>query len=85
MNLPPPGHEAVAVHHLILHAEVARPVPHQLVHLFEGAFVQQQVDALPRRELALLMLFGPAFLAAPSFSRGVAAAQLLHSVRHTKI
>jgi hypothetical protein len=43
---------------------------HQLVHFFERAGVEQQLDALARRELAFLVLaftaFGPAaFLRVP--------------------
>ena len=29
---------------------------HQLVHLFEGTFIEEQFDALARRQLALFML-----------------------------
>ena len=51
-------------------------MPHQLVHLFEGAFVEQQIDALARRELALLMLPLHALFAAARFGIGVTAAHL---------
>jgi hypothetical protein len=58
----------------------------QLVHLFERAFVQQQVDALARRQLAFLMLPLLALLAAAGFGIGVAAAHFHHSVRgHTRL
>jgi hypothetical protein len=49
-------------------------VPHQLVHFFEGAFVEQQVDALARRKLALLVLALGALLTTACFSVCVAAA-----------
>ena len=35
------GDEAIAGNHLLIHAEVATAVRHQLVHLLECAFVQQ--------------------------------------------
>ena len=84
MNRAPAGDESVAVDHLLLHAEIARAMPHQLVHLLEGAFIEQQIDALPRRKLAFLVLPRAAFLAASRLGRGVAAAQFLQSVRHKR-
>ena len=50
------GDEAVAIDDLLVHAEIAAAVAHQLVELFEGAFVEQQVDALARGEFAFGVL-----------------------------
>ena len=61
-------------------------VADQLVHLLERAFVEQQVDALARRELAFFVLPLHALLAAARFGIGVAAAHFGESVRgHTKL
>ena len=56
VDLPVAGDEAVAVDHLLVHAEVAAAVADQLVQLTEGAFVEQQFDALARGQLAFLVL-----------------------------
>ena len=74
------GDETVAVDHLFVHAEVARAMANQLVHLFEGAFIEQQVDPLARQKLALLMLPLDARLAAARVGIGVAAADFGKSV-----
>ena len=50
------GDEAVAEDFLLVHAEVGAAVGDQLVGLFEGAFVEQELDALAGRHLALLVL-----------------------------
>ena len=60
----PPVHGAVAGDHAVpvgpggRHVEVRRAVPGQLVELGERARVAQQVDPLPRGQLAPLVLFG---------------------------
>ena len=46
------GDDAVAGNHLLVHAEIAASVGHQLVDLFEGAGIEQELDALARRQLA---------------------------------
>ena len=46
------GDEAVAGNALLVHAEIAAAVRDQLVQFLEGAFVEQQFDALARGELA---------------------------------
>ena len=51
-----PGDEAVAVDHLLVHAEIAAAVADQLVHFFKRAFVEQQFDPLAGRKLAFSML-----------------------------
>lgn len=50
------GHDSVAVGAVGLQAEVGRAVLGELVELDEGAFVQEQFDALTRRQLALGVL-----------------------------
>jgi hypothetical protein len=55
-------------------------VPHEFVELLEGAFIEQQVHALARAELAFLVLALAAFCAAASFGFGVAAAKLFKAV-----
>ena len=42
------GDEAVAIHHIVLHAEIVAAMPHQLIELFERAFIQQQLYSLAR-------------------------------------
>ena len=74
------GDEAIAVDHLLVHAEVPAAMADQLVHLFEGAFVQQQFDALARRELAFLVLPLPALLAAAGLGDGVPAPDFVEPV-----
>ena len=53
---PPAGDDPVAGDLLFGHAEVDGAVLDEHVELLEGALVQQQVQALPRRELALGVL-----------------------------
>ena len=59
-----PGDHAVAEDLLLLHAEVGAAVRHEAVELDERALVEQQVDALARGQLALLVLRGDALRAA---------------------
>jgi hypothetical protein len=49
-------------------------MPHQLVGFLESTFIEQEIDPLARRELALLMLARTALLTSTGFSRGMAAA-----------
>ena len=69
------GDEAVAVILLLVHAEVGAAMRDQLVGLFEGAFVEQELDALARRHLALLVLAGAALFASTGIGQRVAALQ----------
>ena len=55
-------------------------MPHKFVELLEGAFVEQQVDSLPRAELSFLVLAFAALGAAAVFGFGVATAELLDAV-----
>ena len=69
------GEEAVAEILLLFHAEVGAAVSDQLVGLLEGAFVEQKLDALARRHLALLVLARPALFASAGFGQRVTALQ----------
>ena len=50
------GDHAVAGNGLVGHPEIGAAVLHEHVPLFEAAFVEQQLDALPGGELALPVL-----------------------------
>ncbi len=67
------GDEAVAEELLLLHAEVGAAVRDHLVGLFEGAFVEKELDALTGRHLALLTLRCYAGFASAGLGEGVAA------------
>ncbi len=69
------GDEAVAVKLLLFHAELVAAMGDELVGLFEGAFVEQELDALARRHLALLVLACAALFAAAGLGESVAALQ----------
>jgi hypothetical protein len=53
---------------LLFHAEVGAAMDDELVGLLEGALVEQELDALARRQLALLVLAPLAALAPPPSS-----------------
>jgi hypothetical protein len=74
------GDEAVAGDDLLIHAEVAAAMGDELVEFLEGAFVEEQFDALAGGELAFFVLAVAAVFATALFGRGVAAAQLLELV-----
>jgi hypothetical protein len=65
---------------LLIHAEVAAAMRDELVELFEGAFVEEQFDALAGGKLALVVLAVLAVLAAALLCSSVAAAKLLELV-----
>ena len=74
------GDDAVAGDDLVLHAEVAAAVRDELVQLFERAGIEQEIDALARRELAGVVL---------ALEAGLAAAELrepleIGKARHTR-
>ena len=50
---------------LLLHAEIAAAVADQLVDFLEGAFVEQQIDALAGGQFAFGVLAGAAFARRP--------------------
>ena len=66
------GDEAVAVDLLLGHAEVVAAVRDQLVGLFEGAVVEQELDALAGRHLAFFVLALAALRSAAVFGELVA-------------
>ena len=70
------GDEAVAEDLLVRHAEVGAAMGDELVGLFEGAFIEQELDALARRHLALFVLAFAALGAASGFRKFVAPLQL---------
>ena len=74
------GDEAVTRRALRFHAEIMGLMANKLVELFERAFVEQQVDAFARAELALLVLAFAALCSAALFGFGVELAQLLDAV-----
>ncbi len=77
------GDESVALHHLLIHAEIGAAMLDQLVHLLERAFVEQQIDAFARRQLALLMLPPHALFTAARLGISMASAHLCQPVcRH---
>src|SRR6185369_12393559 len=61
------GDEAVAKDLLLVHAEVGAAMRDELVGLLEGAFVEQELDALARRHLTFFMLALAAFGTASGF------------------
>ena len=59
-----------------IHTKIRCPVRDELVGLFEGALVQQEVDALPRRKLSGFALPCAPLCAATLFGDGVARGKL---------
>ena len=64
VDLPEPGHYAVAGEFFTGHTEVTDIVCGEPAQFLEGAAVQQQVDAFAGRQLAFGVLIGDARLAA---------------------
>ncbi len=71
------GDDAVAGDALLVHAEVIAAVDDELVELLERAVVEEELDALPRRELPLGVLAGDARFAAAELTLALAALELL--------
>ena len=80
VDASPAGDEAVARNHLVFHSEIAAAVRDQLVEFFEGIFVEQQLDALARGELSVLVLPLLARFAAALLGHGMAAPQFVEPV-----
>ena len=74
------GDEAVAGGTLVLHAEIDAAVADKFVELFEGAFVEEEIDALARGEFAGFVFALAAFGAAARFGFGAEAAEVVHAV-----
>jgi selenocysteine-specific elongation factor len=72
-----PGDEAVAIDHVVLHAEVLASVPDQLVQFFKRSFIEQEIDPLAHRKLAFRVLPLLPLLAATSFRARVPPAHFL--------
>ncbi len=79
---PQPGDHAVAGDLLVGHAEVGGPVLDEHVELFEGAFVEQQVDALAGGQLTLGVLAGDPLLAAAHPRLGAPLVEFLKDMLH---
>ncbi len=79
IDQPIPGHQPVARNHLFIQSELARAMRHQLIDLLEGAFIQQQIDALARGKLAFFVLPLPPRRPAALFGRFVPAPQFRNS------
>src|SRR5471030_2633095 len=77
-----PGHHAVARDLLALHAEVGRAVLDEHVVFLERARIEQHVDALARRQLALGMLRLDAALAPALPCGGPAPFELFQHLLH---
>ena len=69
------GDEAVAKDDLVFHAEVGAAVRNQLIGLFKGAFIEQEIDALTGRHLALFVLASTALFTAARFRQRVTTLQ----------
>src|SRR5690606_8470373 len=78
----PAGDDAVAGYLLRLHAEVGRAVLDEHVEFLEGAFIEEDVDALAGGELAAAMLGIDARLAAAHPGDLAAALEFLQHVLH---
>src|SRR5262249_30100407 len=71
------GHETIARDHLFVHAEVAALMRYELVQLFERVGVEQQIDALPRREFVFPVLARAALLASAFLGRALSPPEFL--------
>src|SRR5260370_24535889 len=72
------GNEAVAGRTLLLHTEIDAAMTDKFVQLFEGAFVQQKVDALARGELSGLLFALAPLLSSTGFGFPGNGAKLFH-------
>src|ERR1019366_1991924 len=65
------GEAAVTVNGLLVHAEVGAAMRDQLVGFLEGAFVEEEFNALAGGHLALFVFAGAALFSASGFGEGV--------------
>ena len=72
----PAGDDAVAGDLVLLHAEIGRAMLDEHVELLEGAFVEEDLDALAGRQLAAFVLGGDPGLAAADAARFRAGARV---------
>src|SRR5262249_36980540 len=77
------GHHAVTRHFLVLHAEIDRAMLDEHVVFFERAGIEQRIDALACRQLALGVLRLDAALAAAQARRRPAPLQLFQHLLHS--
>ena len=80
----PARDHAIAGNLALLHAELGRAVLDEHVELLEGAFIGEESEAFPRRELAALVLGCDARLAASGPRAGAAAFELFQDVFHAR-
>jgi hypothetical protein len=80
----PACHHAIACGALCLHAEIGAAVGDEHVEFFEGAFIQQQVDAFARGQLALGVLRVDAALASAHAGRVATCFKLLQNIFHRR-
>ena len=78
----PAGDDAVARHLCLFHAEFDRAVLDEHVEFLERALVEQQLDALPRGQLAAGVLRLDALLAAAELGAGAAFFEGIQDVFH---
>ncbi len=76
------GDDAIAIELLRLKTEIGRAVDNKAVQLNEGALVQEELEALARRELSFLVLSLEARLAAALFGLRAAAPQKVELLSH---
>src|SRR5690606_26647185 len=76
------GHDPITGVDLVFHAEILAPVRNEGAGFLEGAFVEQQLQALARGKLALLMLSVNSGLSAAQVSGGCLLAERLDFVFH---
>ena len=78
----PAGDDAVAGDFRLVHAEIGRAMLDEHVEFLERAFVEQQLDALARGQLAALVLRVDAAWPPPSLARRAPRFKLVENVFH---
>lgn len=73
MDVAITSNEAISVENLVVHTEVTAAVADEGVELFEGAFVEEEVDALAGSHLAVAALAFETIGASAEFGIGAAA------------
>jgi hypothetical protein len=78
----PAGDDAIARDLVLLHAEFGRAVLDEHVELLERSLVEQQFDALPRRQLAAGVLRLDALFAAAELGAGAPVFEGVQDILH---
>src|SRR5947209_5968069 len=78
----PAGHDAVARNFHLLHAEIIAAMLDEHVELFEGSMVEQELDALARRQLTARMLCVDTRLAAARTRVGASLIEIVENMLH---